>query len=64
MISNKYYQINYEMYFHNKLIWSHKCEYYSLETWLTMNHSNWTEGVILNFKIYELTTVFWDPKQF
>ena len=33
MISNKCYQINYEIYFYIKLIWSHKYEYYSLETW-------------------------------
>jgi hypothetical protein len=24
------------MYFHNKLIWSYKCEYYLLETWLNI----------------------------
>ena len=24
------------MYFHNKLIWSHKCEYYLLEMWSTL----------------------------
>ena len=33
MISNKYYQFNYKIYFHSKLILSDKFEYYSLETW-------------------------------
>jgi hypothetical protein len=43
------------MYFYNKLIWSHKYEYFSLETWSNVNyffwhatHScmlSWTEGV-------------------
>jgi hypothetical protein len=32
MIPNNYHQIYYEIYFHNKLIYSHKCEYYSLES--------------------------------
>ena len=31
MIPNKYHQINYEMYFYNKLIWSHNYKYYSLK---------------------------------
>jgi hypothetical protein len=26
MTSNKYHHINYEIYFHNKLIWSYKYE--------------------------------------
>jgi hypothetical protein len=29
------------MYFHNKLILSHKCEYYLLETWSNVKHFNW-----------------------
>jgi hypothetical protein len=29
------------MYFHNKLIWSHKCEYYLLETWSDVKHLKW-----------------------
>ena len=29
------------MYFYNKLIWSHKHEYYLLETWLNMKNFNW-----------------------
>ena len=29
------------MYFHNKLIWGHKYEYYLLETWSNMNHLKW-----------------------
>jgi hypothetical protein len=29
------------MYFRNKLILSHKCEYYLLKTWLNMKHFNW-----------------------
>lgn len=29
------------MYFHNKLIWSHKCEYYLLQTWSNVKHFNW-----------------------
>jgi hypothetical protein len=29
------------MYFHNKLIWSHKCEYYLLKTWSNVKHLNW-----------------------
>jgi hypothetical protein len=29
------------MYFHNKLIWSYKCEYYLLETWSNVKHSKW-----------------------
>jgi hypothetical protein len=41
MISNKYHWINYEMYFHNKLIWSHQYEYYSLETWSNINYFFW-----------------------
>ena len=41
MILNKYYYINYEMYFHNKLIWSHKCEYYLLKTWSNVKHLNY-----------------------
>jgi hypothetical protein len=38
------------MYFHNKLIWSHKCEYYLLETWLNVNHITWhaTHSCILS----------------
>ena len=29
------------MYFHNKLILSHKCEYYLLQTWSNIKHSSW-----------------------
>ena len=29
------------MYFHNNLIWSHKCKYYLLKTWLNVKHFNW-----------------------
>jgi hypothetical protein len=29
------------MYFHNKLIWSHKYEYYLLKTWSNMKYFNW-----------------------
>ena len=29
------------MHFHNKLIWSRKCEYYLLETWSNVKHFNW-----------------------
>jgi hypothetical protein len=38
------------MYFHNKLIWSHKCEYYLLEIWLNVNHLTWyaTHSCILS----------------
>jgi hypothetical protein len=41
MISNKYHWIHYEMYFHNKLIRSHKYEYYSLETCSDVNYFYW-----------------------
>ena len=39
------------MYFHNKLIWSHKCEYYLLETWVNVNHFTWhaTHSCILSW---------------
>jgi hypothetical protein len=40
-IPNKYHQINYKMYFHNKLIKGHKCEYCSLKTWSNVNHFSW-----------------------
>ena len=29
------------MYFHNKLIWSHKYEYCLLDTWSKVKHPNW-----------------------
>ena len=29
------------MYFYNKLIWNHKCEYHALETWSNVNHFTW-----------------------
>jgi hypothetical protein len=29
------------MYFHNKLILNHKCEYYLLEIWSNVKHFNW-----------------------
>jgi hypothetical protein len=29
------------MYFYNKLIWSHKCEYYLLKSLLNVKHFNW-----------------------
>lgn len=54
------------MYYHNKLIWSHKCKYHSLEIWSNMKHFNghvtrscivrWTEGVIINFGKAKRTT--------
>jgi hypothetical protein len=29
------------MYFHNKLIWSHEYEYYSVGTWSNVNYFFW-----------------------
>jgi hypothetical protein len=38
------------MYFHNKLIRSHKCEYYLLEIWSNVKHFSWhaTHSCILS----------------
>jgi hypothetical protein len=41
MMSNKYYKINYEMCFYNKLIWSHKSESHLLKTRSNRNHFTW-----------------------
>jgi hypothetical protein len=56
MMSNKYHQINYEMYFHNKLIWSHKCEYNLLETWSNMNHFTW--HITYSYMLFGTEVVF------
>jgi len=48
------------MCFRNKLIWSHNCEYYLLETWSNMKHSNWhaTHSCILLGKEVVLSFFF------
>jgi len=38
MILNKYHWINYEIYLHNKLIRSHKYEYYLQKIWSNVNY--------------------------
>jgi hypothetical protein len=46
------------MYFHNKLIRSHKCEYYLVEIWSNVKHFNWhaTHSCILS----KTEVVFWN----
>lgn len=52
MIHNTYHYIEHGIYFHDKLIWRHKCLYYFLHAWLKFNRCDLSGN-----KMYLL---FWD----